>query len=117
MKCNRMGQCAALFAALAMMASAAMAEPAKPDTPTHRDAAHESLPDPHGLAPAGDTLNDLLPSRTDDRRWNESWWQGVVNKAPGCRVFSDGCRRCDPSHACSGLPIACQPKDFQCVEP
>jgi hypothetical protein len=47
----------------------------------------------------------------------ESWWQQIVRNAPNCKAFSDGCRRCDVSYHCSGLPIACQPKEFTCVEP
>lgn len=47
----------------------------------------------------------------------KSWWQQIVRNAPNCKVFSDGCRRCDVSYQCSGLPIACQPKEFTCVDP
>jgi hypothetical protein len=47
----------------------------------------------------------------------ESWWQQIVRNAPNCKAFSDGCRRCDVSFRCSGLPIACQPKEFTCIEP
>jgi hypothetical protein len=47
----------------------------------------------------------------------ESWWQQIVRNAPNCKTFSDGCRRCDVSFRCSGLPIACQPKEFTCIEP
>lgn len=47
----------------------------------------------------------------------DSWWQKVVREAPTCKSFSDGCRTCSPSYTCSGLPIACQPKEFTCVDP
>ncbi|MET0443287.1 MAG: hypothetical protein ABW151_01805 [Pseudorhodoplanes sp.] len=61
-----------------------------------------------------DTLHppqDGPPSKDD------SWWQKVVREAPNCKTFSDGCRTCNPNFACSGLPIACQPKEFTCVDP
>ena len=47
----------------------------------------------------------------------ESWWQQIVREAPTCKTFSDGCRTCNSSYSCSGLPIACQPKEFTCVDP
>jgi hypothetical protein len=47
----------------------------------------------------------------------ESWWQQIVRNAPHCKAFSDGCRRCDVGFHCSSLPIACQPKEFTCVDP
>ena len=63
---------------------------------------------------AADTLH---PPQADAPTKEESWWQKIVRAAPNCKSFSDGCRTCSPSYACSGLPIACQPKEFICVDP
>jgi hypothetical protein len=59
----------------------------------------------------------LLPPQADAPSGNDSWWQKIVREAPNCKSFSDGCRTCSPSYACSGLPIACQPKEFTCADP
>lgn len=62
-----------------------------------------------------DTLHP--PPAEPAPRQDASWWQQVVRAAPNCKTFSDGCRRCDAGFHCSGLPIACQPKEFTCVDP
>lgn len=59
----------------------------------------------------------LHPPQAEAPAAGESWWQKIVREAPNCKSFSDGCRTCNPSYACSGLPIACQPKEFTCVDP
>jgi hypothetical protein len=61
---------------------------------------------------------DILPlPQAGAPSQGESWWQQIVRNAPNCKAFFDGCRRCDVSYNCSGLPIACQPKEFTCVDP
>jgi hypothetical protein len=59
----------------------------------------------------------LHPPQAGAPSKEESWWQKVVREAPNCKTFSDGCRTCNSNYACSGLPIACQPKEFTCVDP
>ncbi len=61
-------------------------------------------------------VDTLQPPQAGAPAQGESWWQQVVRTAPNCKVFSDGCRRCDVKFQCSGLPIACQPKEFTCAE-
>ena len=72
-----------------------------------------------GAAPSPDDkrLNDLQPPAMPAPTDRESWWQKVVRHAPNCRTFSDGCRTCDATFTCSSLPIACQPKEFVCIDP
>jgi hypothetical protein len=62
-------------------------------------------------------VDTLQPPQAGAPPQGESWWQQIVRNAPNCKIFSDGCRRCDVSFRCSGLPIACQPKEFTCIEP
>jgi hypothetical protein len=62
-------------------------------------------------------VDTLQPPQAGAPAHGESWWQQVVRDAPNCKVFSDGCRRCDAKFQCSGLPIACQPKEFTCADP
>jgi hypothetical protein len=66
-------------------------------------------------APAAEVLP--LPQQTESAPQGESWWQALLRDAPQCRTFSDGCRRCSRDFSCSGLPIACQPKEWTCADP
>ncbi len=59
----------------------------------------------------------LHPPQAGAAPKDDSWWQKVVRDAPNCKTFSDGCRTCNPGYVCSGLPIACQPKEFTCIDP
>lgn len=81
----------------------------------------QPLQSPAPDKPADDKsqLNDLQapPLPPPSPRAGDSWWQAVVQKAPQCRSFSDGCRTCDPQFTCSSMPIACQPKEFVCTDP
>ena len=52
------------------------------------------------------------PSPADD-----SWWQKLRREQPECSSFSDGCRTCSADFKCSNLPIACQPKEWTCIDP
>lgn len=79
--------------------------PAVPQ-PSEKPAAIDPVP--------ADTLH---PPQAETPAKDESWWQKIVRAAPNCKSFSDGCRTCSSSYACSGLPIACQPKEFTCVDP
>ncbi len=68
----------------------------------------------------GEGERDALPlplPQAETPAQGESWWQAIVRAAPQCRAFSDGCRTCNPGYVCSGLPIACQPKEFTCIDP
>lgn len=66
-------------------------------------------------APAAEVLP--LPQESEPAPQGESWWQALLREAPQCRTFSDGCRRCSRDFSCSGLPIACQPKEWTCADP
>ena len=81
----------------------------------------QPLQSPAPDKPADDKsqLNDLQapPLPPPSPRAGDGWWQAVVQKAPQCRSFSDGCRTCDPQFTCSNMPIACQPKEFVCTDP
>ena len=95
------------------------AVPAAPHPPaqlqtTQPPVAPQKEPPPAAERKPVDTLH---PPQAEAPSKDESWWQKVVREAPNCKSFSDGCRTCSPSYACSGLPIACQPKEFTCVDP
>jgi hypothetical protein len=77
------------------------AAPPKEDQPAVEQKPADTLHPPQAGAPPKD----------------DGWWQKIVREAPNCKTFSDGCRRCDVNYQCSGLPIACQPKEFTCVDP
>ncbi len=74
-------------------------------------------PKPDQAAPEPKPEDMLHPPQADAPPGGDSWWQKIVREAPNCRSFSDGCRTCSPGYVCSGLPIACQPKEFTCVDP
>jgi len=48
---------------------------------------------------------------------DDSWWRKLRREQPECRSFSDGCRTCSADFTCSNLPIACQPKEWTCIDP
>lgn len=81
-----------------------------------------AVPDRATVAPEtekpGEKERDELPvPQAQTPAQGESWWQAIVRAAPQCRVFSDGCRICNPAFSCSNLPIACQPGDWTCIDP
>lgn len=86
----------------------AVAAPSPAPAPPPPEAAQPS-------APAAEVLP--LPQQTESAPQGESWWQALLRDAPQCRTFSDGCRRCSRDFSCSGLPIACQPKEWTCADP
>lgn len=86
--------------------------PSPAPAPPQPEAAQPSAP-PAEVLP----LPLPLPQQTESAPQGESWWQALLRDAPQCRTFSDGCRRCSRDFSCSGLPIACQPKEWTCADP
>lgn len=74
--------------------------------------------EPQAPPPAADILHPPQAQEpAKESAENESWWQAILRAAPACKSFSDGCRQCDVDFHCSGLPIACQPREFTCADP
>lgn len=74
--------------------------------------------EPQAPPPAADTLHPPSAGEpASESGKDESWWQAILRAAPECKSFSDGCRQCDTDFHCSGLPIACQPREFTCADP
>jgi hypothetical protein len=92
-------------------------QPVAPPVPlqaTQPPAALQHQDKPAAGQPPDDTLH---PPQAGGPPKDDGWWQKIVREAPNCKTFFDGCRRCDVNYQCSGLPIACQPREFTCVDP
>ncbi len=97
--------------------SVAPVQPAQPPVPLQStEPGRPPLPEPAPI-PEQKPADTLEPPPGDTAIKDGSWWQSVVRAAPNCKSFSDGCRTCSPNFDCSGLPIACQPKEFRCIDP
>jgi hypothetical protein len=94
-------------AMILVLASGAVAAAADLETPPGPPRSQEDSLD--GLTGPGP---EHAPPATDD-----SWWRKLRREQPDCRSFSDGCRTCDADFKCSNLPIACQPKEWTCLDP